>query len=115
MTTVLKGATRCVLLTERWAIKFPRLCEWRLFLSGLLANLQEREWGKASLEGLCPVLFSLPGGWLVVMPKCSPVGVEWSDVEWDRWQIRDGYRIPCERKMDSLGILGGEIVAIDFG
>ncbi|MCM5689520.1 hypothetical protein CN140_02645 [Sinorhizobium meliloti] len=65
------GATRTVILTRRYALKLPSFKSWRLFLQGLLANMQEREFGKAERDGLCPVLFSIPGGLLVVMPRCS--------------------------------------------
>lgn len=74
------GCTRVVFLVGRWAFKVPNFFEWRLFLKGLLANMMERlMWrnlsadfqGLKCLDGvpLCPVKFSLPGGWLVVMPR----------------------------------------------
>jgi hypothetical protein len=114
--TVLKGATRCVVLTRRWAIKFPRLVSWRLFMCGLLANMQEREFSRAAWPELCPVLFALPGGWLVVMPRCVPMSSdEWHAYVSDDWRERADYVVPVEMKLDSFGWLGDRIVAVDYG
>ena len=41
-----RGATRFVIITRRRAYKFPRLLSWRHFLWGLLANMQERQFGR---------------------------------------------------------------------
>jgi len=38
---------------------------------GLLANMQEVKFSKMNDERLCPVKFHLPGGWLLVMPRCK--------------------------------------------
>lgn len=118
---LLKGATRCVLLTKRHAFKVPRLVSWRLFLCGLLANMQEREFSRAGWRELCPVLFSLPGGWLVVMPRAEPL----TDGEWDfmdivgdreKWPDRGDYVVPVEMKRDSFGWIEGRgVVAVDYG
>jgi hypothetical protein len=120
-TTVLTGATRFVVLTRRWAIKLPRLVSWRLFLCGLLANMQEREFSRTGWPELCPVLFSLPGGWLVVMPRAEPL----EDGEWalldimgtrEQWADRGEYVVPVEMKRDSFGWLPDRgIVAVDYG
>jgi hypothetical protein len=103
-------------LTRRWAIKFPRPTEWRLFLHGLLGNMQERQFSRIGWEELCPVLFSIPGGWMVVMPRAIPL----TDEEWEALDTyafidkRDG-RVPVEEKQSSFGWLNGRIVAIDYG
>lgn len=114
---MLRGATRSVLLTERYAFKVPRLASWRLFLCGLLANMQEREFSRGGWPELCPVLLSLPGGWLVVMPRAAPL----TDAQWDQteaWMHEDSdrdYVLPVELKRDSFGLLGSRIVAVDYG
>lgn len=57
------GTTRAVLLIGRLAIKFPTMVEWRLFLYGMLGNMQEAVWWNGlpdSREMMCPVLFSMP-------------------------------------------------------
>lgn len=119
---LMRGATRAVLLTKRHAFKVPRLASWRLFLCGLLANMQEREFSRTGWRELCPVLFSIPGGWLVVMPRAEPLSdYRWAEI--DEWlpQNREGcdYVVPVERKRDSFGWLVeqgvGRIVAVDYG
>ena len=68
MITFKQGATRNVFLTKKYAIKIPRLIEWRLFLYGLLANIQESNfWNQLKNEKLCPVIFSIPSGILIIM------------------------------------------------
>lgn len=111
------GIMREVFLTRRYAIKLPRLSYgWKIFLHGLLANMQEARWGKCGLEELCPVIFAVPGGWLLIMRKAEPLTIE----EWDAFKVdsfceREDYTIPAERKHDSFGRLNGKIVAVDYG
>lgn len=114
VTLNLRGVTRHVLLIGRWAVKVPALWSWRLFLSGLLANMQEREFSRAGWPELCPVLFSLPCGWLLVMHRADPVP---DDMELDFQSLidRPDYQIPAEAKRDSWGLLNGRVVAVDYG
>ena len=64
-------------LTKHYAIKIPRFVEWRLFLFGLLANMQEaRFWWHLHSEKLCPVVWSLHGGFCVIMPRTHPLTQE---------------------------------------
>lgn len=113
ITTI--GATRAVLLTDRLAWKVPRMSTWRTFLNGLLANMQEREFSRAGWPELCPVYFSVPGGWLVVMPRCAPLtDLEWAQIDM-RWTEREDYVLPVEMKRDSFGRLLSRVVAVDYG
>jgi hypothetical protein len=111
------GCTRIVLLTQRYAIKLPNFLNgWRLFLTGLLANMQERQFVATGWPELCPVLFSLPGGWLVVMP-CVRVMNEDEFTTFDAASFcgrLDG-TVPAEMKSNSFGFLDGRVVAIDYG
>jgi hypothetical protein len=119
MKLLKNGATRWVLLAGPYAIKFPSLESWKCFLNGLLANMQERMWWKYIhyRPALCPVLFSIPGGFLVVMPRCRvlqaddeiPMG------DLDAFCEREDFVIPAERKCDSFGWYKGNLVAIDYG
>jgi|GEM_PF-6831082 len=62
------GMTRMVILLGPWALKFPNaLRAWPMFLSELLANMTEAAWRSvAAVEnGLCPLLFAVPGGRVV--------------------------------------------------
>lgn len=112
---LLRGATRWVWLTRRWALKFPSLESWYLFINGLLANMQETTWGRAGYSGLCPVRLAFPGGWLVVMPRCAPVAGEWTDEQWRVWLGEQDFHSLVEKKMDSIGLLNGVVVAVDYG
>src|SRR5262245_28958170 len=126
------GVTREVLLTGRYAIKLPKLTGgWSFFLRGLLANMQERRCGAARWPELCPVVCSLPGGWILVMRRTEPL----TDERWkqfrreligDETNYRRGfirpwnhvsaeYLVPVELKRDSFGLLDGCIVAVDYG
>jgi hypothetical protein len=125
------GCTRTVLLIGRYAIKIPRLnYGWRLFLQGLLCNMQEVSFSKMNDKRICPVFFYIPGGWLLVMPRCRPLcETEFSCLRINRFWGKDekstnGYygdcMIPVEHKIDSFGWYkwnGGNntIVAIDYG
>lgn len=115
------GVSREVLLVGRWAAKVPKLrYGWRAFLHGLLANMQEAQWGEmAAHEGddhFCPVVWALPGGWLVVQRRARPLTyAEWMALDVDDFLERGTYAIPAERKQDSFGILDGRVVAVDFG
>lgn len=110
------GATRAVLLTGKLAWKVPRMSTWRTLLNGLLANMQEREFSRTGWPELCPVLFSLPGGWLVVMARCRPLDdAEWCYFEYELFTEHPDYTIPVEPKQDSFGWLDGRVVAVDYG
>lgn len=107
------GCTRFVILTKKYAIKIPQFkYQWRHFLLGLLANMQEVQFSKMKDERLCPVKFYLPGGWMVVMPRCEMVSIEiFSNIDINKfWPI-----IPVEYKQDSFGLYKGKVVAIDYG
>ena len=111
------GSTRTVILIARYAIKIPSFVEWRLFLYGLLGNMQESLWSKCGIDRLCKVLFSIPGGFIVVMERAEPLTRE----EFDKFDY-DGFIKDCdlcltfiENKYDSFGKIGGKIVAVDYG
>lgn len=112
-----QGITREVILTRRYAVKIPKLIYgWQKFLCGLLANMQEAAFGRSGLPELCPVVFAVPGGWLLVMRRAEML----TDAEWIAFDARafcetDGYVVPAEFKQDSFGKLDGRIVAIDYG
>lgn len=103
-----RGRNRLVLLTRCYAFKIPTLRCWRDFLFGLLNNQNEAAW--SGEPGHCPVLFALPGGWLIVMPRL-PIVTE------DEFSRIDPAELPqrAERKPDSFGWLDGQVVAVDYG
>lgn len=139
MTWNRRGVTREVFLVGQWAIKVPRMCYgWRSFLQGLLANLQEVDFWSTRWPTLCPVLFAIPGGWLVVMRRARPLtDQEWAAFDYPSFVTMgchyaaanlemqhgnprpgaepEGGMVPVENKQDSFGVLNGVIVAVDYG
>lgn len=111
------GITRHVLLVGRWAIKVPRVTYgWRKFLCGLLCNQDEALWGRSKLHGICPCLFAIPGGWLIVQPRARVMTeAEFAAFDYKQFVTRREYIIPAEKKADSFGWLNDQIVAIDVG
>lgn len=114
-----QGATRWVLLGKKRAYKFPRMTSWRTFLNGLLGNMTEAEFAAVGHPLLAPVLFRIPGGFLNVMPVCK---VWMKDARYleQWWAAAETYpnialTSLVEYKVDSVGILDGRIVAIDYG
>lgn len=118
---VLTGANRLVVLTARHAYKIPNVRSWWTTVWGLIDNMQERRanglgrWGHRQ-DGIAPIVFSLPGGFLNVMRRAEPVPDDlWARFDFDAHCRRDGYWIQAEPKRDSFGVLDGEIVAVDYG
>jgi hypothetical protein len=110
------GCTRVVLLIGRFAVKFPCIDEWRRFLQGLLANMNEVLWSRANLDGFAPVLWSLPGGFCLVMKRAQILtDEEFLSLDFEAWRDRGDYIIPAEAKSNSLGWIDGKVVAIDYG
>ena len=106
------GITRTVILIRSWAIKVPTLrYGWRMFLSGLLANLQERQWWGwwPNNPRLCPVLRSSRLGFWLVMARTE-------DIEEHEMPPRGEYLdLPLDYKADNFGRIDGRIVLRDYG
>lgn len=112
------GATRYVSLIGRWAFKIPSLHSWRNFLWGLLANIQEVNFWESGIGvgKLCPVLFHLPLGFLVVMPRCRILSAaEFKGFQYEAFVDCGDWRVPVEAKPDSFGWLKRSVVAVDYG
>jgi hypothetical protein len=108
-----RGATRIVILTQKWAIKIPSFVEWRLFLFGLLANMQEVKFSRSHdfKDILCPVVFSIPGGFLLIMPRVEVV----DEISYDELYpfVK---RLPfLEVKACNYGYLREVLVCVDYG
>ena len=112
-----QGTTRSVWFTARYAIKIPRLVEWRLLLYGLLANMQEAQfWKHLRSEKLCPVAWSCPGGFLLIMARAIPLTVEeFATVDVQAFRCEGAWIVPVEEKQDSFGWYEGRLVAVDYG
>lgn len=120
------GSTRTVFLIGGYVFKVPT-CRygWEYFLRGLLANMQERQWWRDAQRlphvdpnhRLCPVVFSLPGGWLVVMKRAyvpPNYRKKFTDMEMKRLEpLFDG--LPYDATIQNFGFLGRHLVMIDYG
>lgn len=112
------GSSRLVILIGWLAIKLPHPWGWKRLLRGLLANMQEREFSRLGWPELAPVLFSLPGGFLVVMRRTYDPPPLWRIHDYERWLLaaeQRGKVLPVELKLSSFGLLNGEVVAVDYG
>jgi len=117
-----RGITRTVLITRRYAVKFPSLRRYGKGLTGLLwsvcrgilANQAEVEaQGFPMWKGyLCPILWSSPGCVVIVMPRCEPLPTD----EYERAAIPlpKLEPPPGDDKADNWGLLDGRPVRIDY-
>lgn len=114
-----RGITREVFLIGKYAFKLPSVRNWWLFLEGLQCNMNEKERQYCS-DQFCPIVFSLPGGFLNVMKRCTPLKVydyeEMNKVFYLSKETEEGnvHRY-VENKQCSFGILNGKLVAVDYG
>ncbi len=106
-----------MVVCKRLAFKFPTYRQWENFLRGLLANMHESRFSDLNHPLLAPVLFSMPGGWLNVMPAAKVSSehlATWiSHAENDRY--REMLFNIVEEKVDSVGLIDGQVKAIDYG
>jgi hypothetical protein len=112
-----RGATREVFIFKRFVVKIPSFRSWRLFLHGILANLQEKTFSGAH-PMLMPVLFCL-AGFILVMPKCEQV-FEQEELllieALDKQKNDDWYGfLESDFKPMNFGIYNGQVVKIDYG
>jgi len=107
-----RGITREVLLIGKYAFKFPSFRSWWLFLEGLQCNMNELQRQRCS-EHFCPILFKLPGGFLIVMPRATETSL--TDDEYEEFRKINELHCYVERKDCSFGILKGKLTAVDYG
>ncbi len=119
-----RGTTRVTFLVGKYAIKTPNYRNWRLFLKGILANIQEHEFGRCGFSKLAPVLWISWGGFIVIMPRVEVKSGSAGKRCLRRWLInlstldygeRMMYHNIVEQKVDSVGYYKGKIVAVDYG
>ncbi len=107
------GVMRIVLLVGPYAIKFPSpRYGWVMFLRGLLSDMSETRQGKPACRCyyLCPVLFSVPGGWMIVMRRAQPL----PDGMWHEGLLPNPPR-NLDDKAENFGLLDGTVVLLDYG
>jgi len=113
-----KGSSMWAIVAGKFAFKIPSLYNWKRFLNGLISNMQEVEFNKVEemREKLCPILFYIPFGFLVVMPMVRILEYdELTQAQLQDFCINNNYIIPAEHKCDSFGYFKGKLVAVDYG
>jgi len=107
------GSFRTVFVFGDVVVKVPRVRHWGAFIGGLAMNIQESLRYRYAEPGepLCPVIWSVPGGWLLVMRYCEPVTLE----ELCDDERRTFAELGIELRPSNLGRLSdGRVVAIDY-
>lgn len=112
------GTTRIVWLIGNYAIKFPRIYHkfkghrWKMFLRGILANLDENFWWKCAYkkDKLCPVKFMFPLGLILVMKRAEPL----TENEYNSLNINEFKDLPMDNKIINFGKIEGRVVLIDY-
>lgn len=119
------GSTRAVVVTKRYAIKFPRLRNFDSFFKGLCSNEKERIYSSQAPDYFVPVLFAIPG-LVVVMPRCKPFGGDNPMVRCfmaDLWHPNNDQdneqafiaRRFCEYINNNYAMYKGKPMCIDYG
>lgn len=103
----------------KWAIKFPRLWSWELFVEGLLSNALEAQFYKRLKMNGADVLVAphLFGKAILVMARCEPLTEEeFEKLDRSPWmKPRDSYEGFEPRYKDNFGKYEGRVVAVDYG
>lgn len=113
------GTTRVVVLISRFAVKFPKIdlrhrkYGRRIFLKGLLANLEEKFWYKAycNSDKVTKVYFTSLFGFVQVSQRAEPLTKEEYDCE-NMESLFKGY--PLDNKIENFGKINGKIVLVDY-
>lgn len=119
---VKKGITRIIFIFQNYVIKLPNFTySWNLFLTGLLANLNERNCWKYNVDNelLCPIIWMSIGGWILVMKKVDvKKHIEERKLDninhfdyYIKW-INSGFG--GDDKPDNYGYLNEKLVKIDY-
>ena len=113
-----QGTTRYVIMLDKIVIKIPSFHSYKHFLYGLLANMQESQFGIKPFYCLTPVLYSSKFGLFVIQKRLRPVrhrGLFW--VEHKKLIIES--IIPdihlSDVKPENYGYDGSQLKRLDYG
>lgn len=119
-----EGVTRKVFIFSKFVVKIPNFKELRLFLSGILANLQEKQWSGIHPD-LARVLFCSWFGLVLVMEKAEVCAERMGEDEsWGPFieMLEERYKddefkefILSDGKPYNWGYIGNRLVKIDYG
>lgn len=116
------GVTRIVILIWKYAIKIPNFTySYQHFLWGLLGNINEVSTfkNKVTRNRVCPILFHLPLGLMVIMRRVKILTDEeflsHRDELEEILKVQEDWVITTELKSNSFGWYNGKIVVTDYG
>lgn len=119
------GSTRIVFVFDKFVIKVPYWKNWKRFLKGLVANINESSLSRAYPDSnlLVPVTWAMKGGWILIMPKvrdCPPPLVAAFMVDLFRMSnpedhAADEIKRFCEYIVDNYGMYKGVPRCRDYG
>lgn len=127
-----RGATRIVFIFKRVVVKVPNNQEYKLFLHGILANLQEKSFSRGcNRDDLAKVKFCSHLGFFLVMEKAEVIKLEelwetdWEDADsWEQFSdyLHELYKddemkefMLSDPKPSNWGYINGRLVKIDYG
>lgn len=114
-----KGATRIVFCFKKIVIKIPNIKEYRLFLNGLLANIEEKLWSPHHKD-LAKVKYCDIFGVLLIMEKAEVIN---NDVDWNEFKLMLTNRYEKDElkefmlsdcKPSNWGYINEHLVKIDY-
>jgi hypothetical protein len=117
----IKGSSRTVFVFDKFVIKIPNTKEYRLFLSGILANLQEKLFSRMCREDLAKVMFCDKLGLFLIMEKADMNYVKYN---WKYFKdfiknkyVNDAMKdfMLSDLKYDNWGYIKGRLIKIDYG
>lgn len=116
-----KGATRIVILTNKYALKIPNIRDgYKFFIMGILCNIQEWIMGNGDwCKDINPTIYHNRLGLLNIQPRLRPVrhrGLFW--VEYKRMLTLTQFKdfISSDVKPENFGYTKGmKLLKLDYG
>jgi len=116
------GSTRRVFVFRNFVIKIPNTQEYKLFLNGILSNLQEKLFSKMNRLDLAKVKYCDRFGLILIMEKAKEF--DYNNLNWLEFKnaLEEKYKnddmkefMLSDAKPTNWGIINGELVKIDYG
>ena len=115
-----QGATRKVFVFKKVVVKIPTIIEYRLFLNGILANLQEKSFSGIHSD-LAKVKFCDKLGLILIMEKVDVLSndINWLDFnnslkeKYKNDKLKDFLLSDC--KPSNWGYINNHLVKVDYG